>query len=298
MRLRKLVVFLTAALMAGLCLAQDTEAAKPDAIEIMQRSLGHWREDLNAERNYTYQKREVQQELEKDGRVKKTEIKTYDVSIIYGEPYEKLIAKDDKPLSDKEQQKEDEKQNKFFEKQRRKSDEEREKEQAKEQQKFKREIADELPRMLNWQLAGEDEISGRPTWVLTATPRKDYHPNSMGGRLLSKLNGKVWITKDDYQWAKVDATLQDDFTVGLFLFRLHKGMHLVFEQTRVNDEVWLPKSASFDGSGRVAMMAGRFKNDTTFSNYRKFKTDAKVTGIVEEVPASSSSSESTGAPQK
>ncbi len=297
MRLRKPLFSLFASLMAGLCLAQETEAPKPDAVEIMQRSLGHWREDLNAERNYTYQKREVQQELDKDGNVKKTEIKTYDVSIIYGEPYEKLIAKDDRPLSDKEQQKEDEKQNKFFEKQQKKSDEEREKEQAKEQQKFKREIADELPRMLKWQLVGEDEVSGRPTWVLTATPSKDYHPNSMGGRLLSKLNGKVWITKEDYQWAKVDATLQDDFTVGLFLFKLHKGMHLVFEQTRVNDEVWLPKSASFQGSGRVAMMSGRFNNDTTFSNYRKFKTDAKVTGVVEEVPASSSSSGSNPSPQ-
>jgi hypothetical protein len=270
----------------GVANAQNVARPWPNPDDIIRQSLSHWRRNLDAAKNYTFQKREVQEELEKDGDTKKTEIKTYDISILYGEPYEKLIAKDDKPLSEKDQQKEEEKLNKFFEKQQKKSDEDREKERAKERDKFQREIADELPRMLSWWILGEEEVNGQRAWVLSATPRTDYHPNSMAGRLLSKLNGKVWITEADYQWVKVEATLADDFSVGWFLFKLHKGMHLEFEQTRVNDEVWLPKRAFFNGSGRMTVKTGRFRDETTFSNYRKFKTDAKVTGIVQEMPDS------------
>ena len=264
--------------------AQNVRAPWPNPEEVMRQSLSHWRRNLDAAKNYTFQQRQVEQELDKNGGVKKTEIKTYDISIIYGEPYEKLVAKNDQPVSAKEQQKEEEKLNKFFEKQQKKSDEDRERERAKERDKFQREIADELPRMLRWQMVDEQEVNGHQAWVLSATPRTDYHPNSMAGRLLSKLSGRVWITKDDYQWVKAEGTLADDFSVGWFLFKLQRGMHFEFEQTRVNDEVWLPKRVFLNGSGRIAVKSARFNNETTFSNYRKFTTDSKITGIVTEQP--------------
>ncbi len=258
------------------------QAAPPTPQEIIRQSLTHWRRNLDAAHNYTFQQRSVENQLEKDGDVKKTDIETYQVSIIYGEPYEKLIARDDKPLSDKDQQKEEEKLNKFFEKQKNMSDEDRQRNREKQHDKFQREIADELPVMLNYELVGEEEYNGQPVWVISATPKRDYHPNSMAGKLLSKLSGKVWITKADYQWVKAEADLADDFTVGWFLFKLHKGSHLEFEQTRVNDEVWLPKRVFIQGSGRVAVKTGRFRNDTTYSNYQRFSTDVKITGFAEQ----------------
>lgn len=284
MRIRLLfVVFM---FLGVACFAQESVSPeKPDAQEIMRQSLSHWRRNLEAARNYTFQKREVQEELEKDGDTKKTEVKTYEVSIIYGEPYEKLIARDDKPLSEKDEQKEEEKLNKFFEKQKNKSDEDREKERRKKRDKFQHEIADELPRMLSYEIVGEEDYNGQPTWILSATSQRDYHPNSMAGKLLSKLSGRVWITKADYQWVKAEAKLADDFSVGWFLFKLHKGMHLEFEQIRVNDEVWLPRRTFLNGSGRFTVKTARFRNETTFSNYHKFATDVKITGVAEEPPA-------------
>src|ERR1700733_9204712 len=59
-------------------------------------------------RNYTYIERDEQHKLDGSGDVKSTEAKTFDVMEIYGEQVQKLTAKDDKPLSDKEAQKEDE----------------------------------------------------------------------------------------------------------------------------------------------------------------------------------------------
>jgi hypothetical protein len=127
-------------------------------------------------------------------------------------------------------------------------------------------------------------------WVLSGTPKRDYHPNSRAGKLLSKVSGKVWITKGDYQWVKAEADLADDFSVGLFLFKLHKGTHLEFEQTRVNNEVWLPKRVFVQGSGRIALVKGaRFRNDIMYSKYQRFSTDVKITGVAEETTSPSAS---------
>lgn len=265
----------------GYC--QEPDASEPPtAQEIVRRSLAHWRRNLDAIRNYTFQQRTVDQQLEKNGSPKKTEIKTYEISIIYGEPYRKLIARDDQPLSEKDQKKEEEKLEDFFKKQSKRTDADREREREKDREKFQHEIADELPLMLNYELLGEDNFNGQGVWVLRATPRSDYKSSSRAGKLLSKLSGTVWITKADYQWVKVEADLSDDFSVGWFLFKLHKGTHLEFEQTRVNDEVWLPKRVFIQGSGRVAVATGRFRNEATYSDYHKFTAESKITGVVEE----------------
>src|SRR4051812_45522681 len=85
------IVLIAVELLTGASVAQNVVAPPPPTAQvIMRQSLSHWRRNLDAARNYTYQQREVEQELEKAGDVKKTEIKTSDVLMIYGEPYQKL----------------------------------------------------------------------------------------------------------------------------------------------------------------------------------------------------------------
>ena len=72
------------------------------------------RRTLDLARNYTCQQREVIKHLDKNGNVKSTEVKTYDVGFYYGEEYYRLVMRDDKPLDDKEKKKEDEKLEKFL----------------------------------------------------------------------------------------------------------------------------------------------------------------------------------------
>ena len=50
---------------------------------------------------------------------------------------------------------------------------------------------------------------------------------------------RVWIDKDDSQMKKMDVQIIDTVSFGLFLARLHKGSRVIFENTRVNNEVWL-----------------------------------------------------------
>ena len=53
-------------------------------------------------RNYTYVERQVQKSVNDKGKIKSTEVNTYDVLEIYGEQVERLTEKNDKPLSEKD----------------------------------------------------------------------------------------------------------------------------------------------------------------------------------------------------
>ena len=73
-------------------------------------------ENDKRQRDYTYVERDVQHNLDGKGNTKSTEIKTYEVLEIYGEQVQRLIEKDDKPLSTKEAAKEEEKIQKVIDK--------------------------------------------------------------------------------------------------------------------------------------------------------------------------------------
>ena len=99
---------------------------------------------------------------------------------------------------------------------------------------------------------------------------------------LSKFHGRMWIDKADLQMAKMDVECLDTVSWGLFLARFHRGSHFMIEQTRINDEVWLPRQVQFKVDLRLALLKN-FRMDAaqTFRDYKKFRTDAKIVGIGE-----------------
>ena len=265
--------------------ATPTARVTVDPREIVRRSVEADQRNTKLAKNYTYQERIVERKLDKDGRPKKQESKTYDISILYGEPYRRLLERDDRPLKENEAKKEEEKLNKFVAKYKNESPQDREKRLAEadkkrqDQRAFAREIVDAY----NFRLLGEEQVDGRIVYVIEATPRPDFHPKQPHADLLSKFRGKMWIDKDEYQWVKMQAETIDTVSFGLFLFRLHKGSSIHFEQTRVNEEIWLPRHVSVSASARVAlMMNADIEQETTFSNYRKFVTDSRILPGMEE----------------
>src|ERR1700685_1007688 len=77
-----------------------------DANEIIKRATD--RDFLNFEnrKNYTYQERTEVRQYDGKGKLTKTDVETNEILILEGQPYEKLIAKNDKPLSEKDAAKE------------------------------------------------------------------------------------------------------------------------------------------------------------------------------------------------
>ncbi len=251
----------------------------PDIGTLIDRSIVASDNNWKIARNYTFVERSEQRQLDSDGRVKSRRILTYDITLLEGSPYRRLTQRDDKPLSADENRKEEEKL--------RKSNEERRKETAAQRAKrisdFEKrrqrefEIIRELPKAFDFRLAGEETVAGTGAWVLDATPRPGYEPHDRRTRFFPKLKGRIWISKQDYSWVKVDAEVIDTISFGFFLARLGKGAHLHFEQVRVNNEVWLPARIAVAASARVALVKKfNIEQDISYRDYRKFQSDSRI----------------------
>jgi len=241
-------------------------------------------ENQKQERDYTFIDREVEHKLDGKGQIKSTDVKTYEILEIYGAPVQRLIEKDDKPLDARQAAKEEEKIQKIIDKRKNESNEDRKKREEKEVKeredgrKFVREVADAF----DFKLVGTEELGGREAWVIDGEPRPGFEPHMKEAKFLSKFHGRVWIDKGDLQLAKMDIEAIDTVSVGWVLARIHKGTRVMLEQTRVNDEVWLPRHLSFKVDARVALFKGfNIDGEQEFHDYRKFRTSSKIVGMGE-----------------
>jgi hypothetical protein len=241
-------------------------------------------ENDKKQRDYTYTQRTEEKRLDGKGQVKSTEIKTSDIMELYGEQVERLIAKDDKPLSDKEAKKEEERIQKLIEKRKNESPDERKKREEKEEKdreqsrQFVREVADAY----NLRLVDIEPLDGREAYVIDGEPRPGYEPHLKEAKILPKFRFRAWIDKDESQWKKLDIQCIDTVSYGLFLARIHKGSRIIIEQTRINNEVWLPQHVAVNVDLKVALLKDfNIALDVTYRDYKKFRTDTKIVPIAD-----------------
>jgi hypothetical protein len=267
-------------------LAQAPAASSPassaptsDAREIIRRAGENDFANDQKARDYTYVERNFEQRLDKRGRVESTKITTREFMILYDEPVERLVARDDKPLSPDEVRKEQERIDKWAEKHKNESPGEKQKRLAAEEKDreddraFVKEVADAY----NFHILPDETIGGRDTFVIDAEPRAEFQPHSKEGKYLSKFRFRIWVDKADYDWVKLDAQVIDTVSWGLFLLRLHQGSRIQIEQTRVNDEVWLPLHIQLKVDARLGLIKGFDANaDVTFKDYQKFRSEVHI----------------------
>jgi hypothetical protein len=230
-------------------------------------------------KDYTWIARQTDRSLDSRGRVKSETTDAWETVVLYGEPHRRMLERDGKPLSAEDQRKEQQKLDKAVAKLERESPEQRARREAayeKEREKD-REFLREVPDLFDFQLLGDAKIDGHDVWMISATPKPGYRPKHSDAKPLLKVQAKMWIDKAEYQWVRLEAETTATISFGLFIARLNPGAKLVFEQTRVNDEVWLPKREIISGAGRVGLvkkLAG--EQEVTWNNYRKFQVDSKV----------------------
>jgi hypothetical protein len=252
--------------------------------DLIQKVAANDIENDKKQRDYTYIERDVEDSLDGKGRTKSTETKTYEILNIYGEQVQKLIEKDDKPISQKEAAKQEEKIQKIISKRRSESDEDRQKraereaKHREEDRQFEREIVDAY----KFSLRGTELVSGREAWAIAAEPRPGFVPHMKYAKYLPEFHGRIWIDKADLQMSKLDVEALDTVSWGLFLARLHKGSHFMIQQVRINDEVWLPRQLAFKIDVRLGLLKN-FSMDAqqTFRDYKKFSTDSRIVGVSE-----------------
>lgn len=250
-----------------------------DAREIVRKSVDLDQANWLRMKDYTWVARETERHLDSSGRVKSEDSKAWETVILSGEPHRRVLERDGKPLSAAEEQKEQQKLDQAVAKLDHETPEQKQRRldrYAKEREKD-REFLKEIPELYDFHLDGEEKVDGHDAWVISATPRPGYRPHYSDAKALLKIEGKISIDKAEYQWVRLEAHTTGVISYGLFIARLNRGAKLFFEQTRVNDEVWLPKREVMSGSGRVGLLKKiALEQELTWNNYRKFQVDSKI----------------------
>ena len=263
--MRRFALFLTIA----------AAASAQDANEIIRRATDRDFTNFENRKNYTYQERTELREFNTKGKLTKTDIQTVEVLILEGQPYERLVARNDQPLSEKDAKKEQAKLDKEVDKRKHQSSAEKAKldKERLEEQKYLREFTEAF----DFKVIGEEPVSGKPAWVISVTPKPGYKPKESDAKMFTKLKGKVWIDKAEYHWVKAEGEAIDTLSFGFFLFRVAPGATVSFEQVSVNGEVWLPAHISVRADARIALLKKmRAEIDITYREYHKFQADSKI----------------------
>jgi hypothetical protein len=127
----------------------------------------------------------------------------------------------------------------------------------------------EIPKAFDFRLVGEDEVNGRPAYVLQATPHRGYHAQGKYGKMFSKVAGRLWVDKQDMGWIKVDGQVIQPFSMGLFLVRLLRGSQIKMEQVRIDDGIWMPQRVEVHAAAKILFVKSIVVERTlTYSEYK------------------------------
>ncbi len=251
-----------------------------DAREIVKRSVDRDARNFARFKDYTFQQLTEQKMLDKRGQVSSLETELNDVLILAGRPYYRQLERDGKLLSEKEAQKEQQKLDREAAK--RAGESERTRARYERDRLEERAFAREIPDAFTFKLLGEERIDGLPVWKIQAEPKPGFKPRDRRAGAFKNVRGTLWIDQAGYQWVKADIDVIGTISWGWFVLRIPPGAKIEFSQTRVNDEVWLPKQVHIRADAKLGLIK-TFRADVAISyrNYRKFGSDSQILDVQE-----------------
>ena len=243
--------------------------------QIVESSIAATERSWQARLGYTYVERDEDRHLDSEGRVKSEEVDVSRMILVNGVPFEQLVERNGQPPPAEEERKEKE----MVDKLKRETAEqwtERIRKEAEETTALLREI----PKAFDFQLVGEEVIDGRPAYVLQATPHPGYQAQGKYGKMFSKLEGKLWVDKQDLGWIKADGRVIQPFSIGLFLARVLRGSHITMEQTRVDGGIWMPEHVEIRAAAKIFFIKSRVIDRVlNYSDYRLAEAGVPTTGV-------------------
>lgn len=228
---------------------------------------------------YTYRETRTEREFDDKGAIKKENVLVYEVFPIAGQRVYKLISENGAPLLPERAEKEAKRASEEIQ------DIERDREKAVSRKKNDAEDEDEKAAqsgISSFLRASEtvaprrEEFRGREVIVLDFRPRAGYKPQNRSESVFSKLVGTAWIDPQEKKIIRMEMRFPDGFKAFGGLAKLKSGSAFVFEQTRIEDGVWLPRFSQINASVKAFFVAGFNLNRTSeFSDYRRAMSEVK-----------------------
>jgi hypothetical protein len=246
-----------------LAVLSSASLAQQDADTIIQRSVAANEADWKAAHEYDY----VERDRQKGGGTK-----TSEELMILGSPYERLVEVNGKPLPPEQQRREQRELETALVERRKESQQQRGKRIAKYETERESDhlLMEQLTKALDFKLMGEQKLGPYEVYVLKATPRPGYEPPNNEAKVLTGMEGKLWIDERTFQWVKVEATVIRPVSIEGFLAEVEPGTHFELEKAPVADGIWLPKHFAMKSQAKVLFLFTRKSQaDETYSDYHK-----------------------------
>ncbi len=244
---------------------RSTHSRLPDVRQIVRASIAATQRHWQARLHYTYLERDEDRRLDAEGRVTSKDVDVSRTILVNGVPFERLIERNGRPPSAVDERKEKEKLDKL----KRETPAQRA-ERLRTRDEGNTSLVRDVPEAFDFRLVGEEVVDGRAAYVLQATPHPGYHAPGKYGKMFARLEGKLWIDKQDFGWIKVDGEVIQPFSMGLFLVRLLRGSHITMDQKRVDDGIWMPERVEVRAAARVLFVKSLVINRVlTYSEYKR-----------------------------
>jgi len=241
----------------------QNHASVLDARQIVGLSVAAAERSWQARDHYAYTERDEDRRLDLLGHVKSENVDVTRMILVDGARFEQLLEHNGQLPSAKEQRKRDE----DLDKLKHEMPEEKTARLRKDQEN--RSFLRDVVEAFDFHLIGEEILGGRPAYVLQATPHPGYHAHGKYGKMFPRVEGQLWVDKQDFGWIKVDGEVTQSFSMGLFLARVQRGSHIILEQTCVGDAVWVPKRLEMRASTRILFLKSLdIERILTYSDYR------------------------------
>jgi hypothetical protein len=255
-----------------------TGSPLPDATQLLLDVAKNQRAVEELLKQYTCRMTEVTEKGDSGSQTARETTAVYDVYYIGDEELRHMIAKNGKPLEGDEKQEEDERFSKKFDELKKKQAElaADPKKQEKQNQQEDAEISDFL-RAEKFTNARRERFRGQDVIVFDFAANPAYKPKKLIESFIQKLVGVMWVDEQARDVARLEAVFSDNVKIGGgILASLSKGSNLVFEQTLVNNEVWLPSYTEVHAGGRFLFLKLKANEIDTYSDYKKFQVDVKI----------------------
>jgi hypothetical protein len=238
--------------------------------EIIRRSVAVNEADWRAQPQFEYKEQDVKSKVDSSGQAHVEQVKAWEVMMIDGSPYSKLIGQNGEPLPAAQEAKENDKMRAEITKRQSESQSSRQSRIS----KYKNDRAEEhllmqqMAEAFTFKIVAEETVNGYPCYVLDANPDPNYKPPVQKARVLTGMHGRMWIDKEHFHWVKVQAEVTSPVEFGFFIAKVKPGTSFELEQEPVGN-VWLPKKFVEDVNASVLGLYGlHTKEVDQYSEYQ------------------------------
>jgi hypothetical protein len=258
--------------------AQAGNAPLPDIRQLMREVIAHQRQLEKVRENYTYNSFQTIQEMDADGKVRKTETEERNNFFVNSHLIERIIKKDGRPLSGHDEEKEQDRVTKLVEKAQRTPPG-----QLLEDQSVS---LSQLLELMDVRNPRRILFRGRPTFVFDFIGRRNAKTHGLVEDASKKLQGTMWIDEADRQVAHLEVSFNDNFRVAGGLFAtVDKGSNLEFDQAPVEGGLWLPTGGEANMQARL-LMVKKLRQHVTERDFgfQQFHVETQSSNEAQAVP--------------